>query len=139
MMAVTRSPARLSPALLPPSSATTLSVSRNSGPAMVTPTAPMAQMSGPATVVRRDLTLPLLISAHPWSSTVAVESVSTVAGSVMEDLTALTNQMKLIVVRTIANFFFFFTVGFLLLLVLISCTHSNFDLLPPTSTSHLPS
>lgn len=110
--AVTRSPVRLSPAPLPPSSATTLSASHNSGPATVTPTALMAQMSGPATVLRRDVTLPLLISAHPWSSTVAVESASTVAGSVMEALTVLTNQMKLIVVRTVANFFFALLVFF---------------------------
>lgn len=114
MTAVTRSPARLSLALLPPSSATTLSASRNSGPAMVTPTALMAQTSGPATVARGDLTLPPLIGARPWSSTVAVESASTVAGSVMEDLTALTIQMKLDAVRS-ANVFF---------LLLVSCCYS---------------
>lgn len=103
MMAATRHRARPSPAAPRPSSVTTLFVCRVCGPAMEMSTALMAPTSGPATVVHRDLTLPLLISARPWSSVVAVESVFMAAGDVMEDSIVLIDQMKLVVVRTIYN------------------------------------
>lgn len=96
-MPVMRPPAHQSPAVQHPSSATILFAFHACGPAMVMPTAPMARTSGPRTVVHRDLALLPLISAHLWSSTVAVGSASMVAGSVMEELTALIDQMKLTV------------------------------------------
>lgn len=136
MTAVTRPPAHPSPAAPRPSSATTPSASRDCGPATVTLTVMTAQTSGPAPVVPRDLTPPPLISAHPWSSAVAVESASTVAGSVMEDPTASTDQTKLTVVRTIAKFFFY---CWLHAATSFNLLYSNFYVLHPSSTSHLPS
>lgn len=106
--AVTRPPARPSPAVPHPSSATTPCASRACGPATVTPTAPTAQTNGPAPVVHRDLSPPSLIRAHPWSSAVAAGSASTAAGSAMEDPTASTDPTKLTVVRKIAEFLFCF-------------------------------
>lgn len=103
MMAVTRPLACPSPAALRLSSATTLFVSRVYGPVTVTPTVQMAQTNGPAIVAHRDQTLPFLTSAHPWSFTVKAESASTAAGGVIEVLTAWTNQMKLTVVKAIAE------------------------------------
>ena len=65
---------------------------------MVMPTALTAQTSGPRPVVDRHRPLLPLISAQPWSSAVAAESASMVAGSVTEELTASIDQMRLIVV-----------------------------------------
>lgn len=134
MMAVTKPLACPSPAAPRLSSATTLFASRAYGPVTVTPTAQMAQTNGPATVAHRDQTLPFLTSAHPWSSAVTAESASTAAGSVTEVLTAWTNQMKLTVVKAIAEFFF----KCWPLLVLFSSIRPNFYLIS-SSPSNLPS
>lgn len=95
--AATRPPARPSPAAPRPSSVTTPFVFHACGPATETPIAQTARTSGPRTVVQRHLTLLPLISAHPWSSTVAAANASMAAGSVMGELTASIDQMKLTV------------------------------------------
>lgn len=102
--AATRNPARPSPAVPLPSSATTQFAFHTYGPATGTATAPTARMSGPKPAGQRLLTSWAFITAPRWSGFVAVESASMLAGSVMDRLTALINQMKLTAV--IMNFFF---------------------------------
>lgn len=131
MMAAMRRHARPSPAAPRPSSVTTLFVCHVCGPAMEMSTALMAPTSGPATAVHRDPKLLLLISARPWSSVVAAESVFMAAGDVMEDLIVSIDRMKLLVVRTIYN----------ILCILLQTPCFYFNTLYPfcsLSTSHLP-
>lgn len=97
--APTKPPARPSPAALRLSSATTQFVFLACGYVTVTSTAPMAQTSGPRPVGQRDRPLLPLISAHPWSSSVAVGSASMAAGSVTGEPNASIDRMKPIVVK----------------------------------------
>lgn len=99
--AVMRRHVRPPPAAQLPSSATTPCACHACGPATATPTAPMAQTSGPATVGRRELTASRRTSAPPWSSAVAVGSASTAAGSATEASTVSTDRMKTTVVKSL--------------------------------------